>query len=196
MQVSFAEGAVLYRQGDEARGAYSLTSGMVALEHVDEEGASSILRFVSAGAFFPCGDLFGQGVHVASARAVTAVSACFIPSDRIVAALADPKVRVSLMRSGCDEAHENERIMMRLSSTDLTERLLALLAEFGDGKKADATVLVPVPWRDIAGMIGTSPEVLSRLLRRLGELRRITVEGRKVTIHERDAEDGPIRLGG
>lgn len=185
-ELSFDKGRHLFHQGDPVSGAYSLTSGLVAVERVDESGDMVIFRLLRPGAFFPCADLFADGVHGTGARALGPVEVCFIPLDRLNAALDQPAVRAALLHHTCDEARHNENTIFRLCAGQLAERILALLAELAadiavavDGTRS---LMLPVSWRDVAAMVGTSPEVLSRTLRRLADDRRLTFNGRYVTL--------------
>ncbi|MBM4116296.1 winged helix-turn-helix domain-containing protein [bacterium] len=57
-------------------------------------------------------------------------------------------------------AHENVR-------TRTVRQLLAFLADTGMGLESGAAVTVPLLRRELAQMVGTSPETLSRVLHRL-----------------------------
>lgn len=184
--LDFAKGRHLFHQGDTVRGAFSLTAGLVALERVNEDGEMVILRLLHPGSLFPCADLFADGLHGTGARAVTDITACFIPLDQLSAALGDPALCTALLRRGCDEARENEGIIFRLCAGDLGARILAVLNDLAAGITAAAdgsrSLMLPLSWRDIAAMVGTSPEVLSRTLRRLAEEGRLIFHGRYVTL--------------
>lgn len=195
-ELAFAKGHHLFHQGDPVHGAYSLTTGLVALERVDENGDMVILRLLRPGALFPCADLFADGQHGTGARALTDAVACFVPLDRLGAALSQPAVRTALLRHGCEEARQSEDAIFRLCSSDLSHRILALLNDLAaEGQTAaDGTrsLLLPLSWRDIAAMVGTSPEVLSRTLRRLAEEGRLAFNGRYVTLAAEHRDDRQV----
>lgn len=185
--LAFTKGQHLFHQGDPVRGAFSLTTGLVALERVDEHGAVVILKLLKPGAFFPCADLFADGMHGTGARALTDAAACFVTSERLMAALAEPTLRHMVMRRSGEEARASEDTIFRLCSGDLAERVLAIIEalaeELGENDAAGWTrVRMPLPWRDVAAMVGTSPEVISRLLKRLSEAGRVIVTGREVRL--------------
>ncbi|MCR6632975.1 MAG: Crp/Fnr family transcriptional regulator [Magnetospirillum sp.] len=185
-ELSFPKGRHLYHQGDAVRGAFSLTAGLVVLERVNEEGEMVILKLLKPGALFPCSDLFTDGLHATGARAMTDSAACFIPGDRLAASLADPAISRMVVEWGCHEAKENEKIIFRLCGADLGERILAVLRDLAAGtpRAADGTLslTLPISWRDVAAMVGTSPEALSRTLRRMAEHGRLCFTGRRVTL--------------
>lgn len=184
--LAFLKGRHLFHQGDAVRGAFSLTAGLVALERVNEEGEMVILKLLRPGALFPCADLFADGVHGSGARAVTDVTTCFLPMDRLSTALADPAIRTAVMRHSCHEMREDESIIFRLCAGDLAQRILALLrelaAEIEEAADGSRSLMLPISWRDVAAMVGTSPEVLSRTLKRLSDTGRLAFTGRRVTL--------------
>lgn len=187
-RVSFARGQHLYHQGDDVVGAFSLKSGMVALERLDSDGGLVVLKVLSPGAFFPCADLMGQGLHECSARALTDVEGCLVPIGRMSLALRDdPQVSLTLLKLSSMEIRRNEEAIVRLCRTDLAERLMAALMDLAEDlgtpqANGDVVIALPVAWRDMAAMVGTGPEVISRVLRRLSDAGRLTFRGRNVTL--------------
>jgi CRP/FNR family transcriptional regulator len=186
---SVSRGEHIYHQGDRVRGGFSISKGMVALERVDANGVLVILKVLQPGTFFPCSNLLDDNAYETSARALTDVSGCFVPAERLSTALRrDPDVALALLRLSSAEIRENEDTIFRLHSSDLPDRVLATLATLADemgGQDAngDLTLTLPMSWRDMAAMVGTGPEVISRLLRRLSNAGRLSFRGRNVTLH-------------
>jgi CRP-like cAMP-binding protein len=185
-EIGFDKGEHLFHQGETVRGGFSLTAGLVAIERVNEDGDLVILKVLRPGAFFPYADLFSDGQHATGARALTRVAACFVPTERLMAAMADPSLRASTMRQAAIEARETEDIIYRLCAADLGERVLAVLRQLA----GEANILdLPISWRDVAAMVGTGPEVMSRTLRKLAEAGRLSFRGRRVDLSLGDRLD-------
>lgn len=179
---AWSRGEHLFHQGEPVKGAFSLRAGLVALERVDEHGDLVVIKLLKPGAFFPCSDLFSDGHHANSARALTDAVACFVPADRLGSLLSsNPRMGLEIAKRGCGEARDNEDLIFRMASGDLGERVLALLESLADEAGA-ATFTLPLQWRDLASMVGTSPEVMSRLMRKMAEAGRVAVSGRTVTL--------------
>ena len=196
-----SRGEHLYHQGDRIRGGFSISKGMVALERVDANGILVILKILQPGTFFPCSNLLEDGLYETSARALSDVSGCFVPAERLNGALRrDPDVALALLRLSAAEIRDHENTIFRLYSTDLPDRVLTTLAALADEMGAreangDVTLTLPISWRDMAAMVGTGPEVISRLLRRLSNAGRLSFHGRNVTLHAAWAKDALIRGG-
>lgn len=192
-KLNVKRGTRLFHQGDAIAGAYSLSTGMVALERVDEDGELVILKILHPGAFFPCSGLLENGAHESSARALTDVAACFVSAERLQTAVRDdPEVPLALLKLSAAEIRENEDTIFRLCSADLPDRVVGALTSLarevgGRTPEGELCMDLPLSWRDLAAMVGTGPEVISRLLRRLTEAGRLSFSGRHVVLHDADA---------
>jgi CRP-like cAMP-binding protein len=199
-KISLGKGRHLYHQGDPVGGVYSLATGLVALERVDENGEMVILKILHSGAFFPSADLLGSGIHESSGRALTDITGCFVPAERLNTALhEDPSIGLALLKLSSAEIHENEDAIFRLCSADLPDRVLSTLTTLaaetgGRESNGDLSLTLPISWRDLASMVGTGPEVISRLLRRLADAGHISFHGRHVTLHTVSRRHAPPSL--
>lgn len=188
----FDKGGYLFHQGDALRGAFHLNSGLVALERVDEDGRLVVLKVLRSGALFPCADLFAEIPHGTTARALTDTRACFIPRERVLSAMADAATRLALLRCCAQEARDSENAIFRLCAGDLGDQILAALqAVLDEPHEEDGCLhgILPLCWRDLAAMVGTSPEVMSRTIRRLSKSGRLNVAGRAITLRPQRGEE-------
>lgn len=188
----FDKGSYLFHQGDALRGAFHLNTGLVALERVDEDGRLVVLKVLRPGALFPCADLFAHMPHGTTARALSETSACFIPRERLLSAMEDAVTRTALLQCCAQEAQDSENAIFRLCAGDLTDQILAALrAVLDECREEDGCLhgILPLCWRDLAAMVGTSPEVMSRTIRRLSKSGRLKVEGRTITLHPPGGEE-------
>ncbi|KAF0219036.1 MAG: Transcriptional regulator Crp/Fnr [Rhodospirillaceae bacterium] len=188
----FDKGGYLFHQGDALRGAFHLNSGLVALERVDEDGRLVVLKVLRPGALFPCADLFAEIPHATTARALSDSRACFIPRERMLSAMADAATRPAVLRCCAQEARDSENAIFRLCSGDLSDQIIAALQTVLDERHEENGCLhgiLPLCWRDLAAMVGTSPEVMSRTIRRLSKSGRLKVEGRAISLNPPRGED-------
>lgn len=194
--IHFARGDFLFHQGDDLRGAIHLNAGLVALERVGEDGRLVVLKVLRPPALFPCADLFADAPHASTARALTDGRGCLIPRDQMLAGMANPATRTMLLKCSAAEARDAEDAVFRLCSGDLSEQVLAALSQVIDQPvEEDGSIhgVLPLCWRDLAAMVGTSPEVMSRTLRKLEDKGRLKVKGRAVTLPPRRG-DGQGRV--
>ncbi|MGE4278337.1 MAG: Crp/Fnr family transcriptional regulator [Magnetospirillum sp.] len=178
------------------RSAIHLSAGLVALERVDEDGRLVVLKVLRPPALFPCADLFAEAPHASTARALTDGSGCLIPSEHLLAGMAYPTTRALVLKCSAAEARDSENAVFRLCAGDLSEQVMAALTHVIDQPvDEDGSVrgVLPLCWRDLAAMVGTSPEVMSRTLRKLEDKGRLKVKGRAVTLNPRRG-DGQGRV--
>jgi CRP-like cAMP-binding protein len=92
-EATFAEGDLIFREGDRGNIVYLIQEGQVALDiHVPTCGPTTILT-LRAGQFLGWSSLFGDHSKQATARAMTATRAITISVPELLAACeADPEL--------------------------------------------------------------------------------------------------------
>lgn len=177
----------LFHQGDACRGIYYLRSGMVALQRVDDQGAFIIFGLIKPGSFFSWSDLLGRGLHRNSAQAVTQAKATFIPREAFLEAMRrDPQAFTDALEQASRELQDYEDTIFRLCTADVPERLYWTLRRLAGAERSQNKAVEfksPVLKRELAAMIGTSPEGISRGIRRLEELNIARFTGRTVWLN-------------
>jgi len=184
----YKKGEYIYHQGDENLGLWCLTQGMVSLNAMDSNGKSVVVGLVPEGATLGSRAFFAEEVHSTSARAVTALTCCFIRRDVVSELIKNyPVLARSFLRHisrGLREAHET---ILRGATLSLRGRLAHLMLLFEE-KYGVATAdggrsfLLPLSRRDIAALLGTCPESLSRTIRKLHDEQLVRFNARKVNI--------------
>ncbi len=184
----FRRRQVVFHQADKVETVHYLLSGMIALERLDEGGRVTILRVLQPGSLFGWSDLLGGGTHRNGAIALQNSSVASFAADRFMAALqSSDHLASALFRHAAAHMDEYENQILRLSTLGVAERLYSLLRSLAGPELAGATegvveFKVPLMRRDLAALIATSPESLSRGIRRLEELEMATFHGTKVRL--------------
>jgi CRP/FNR family transcriptional regulator len=172
-----AKRGVLFREGAEGHAMYLLRRGHVQLHKAAPDGSEIVIKTVGPGEIFAEAVLFERDRYPVTATALTACELVLLPRRDVHRLLAHEDFRndfiASLMRK---QRYLAERIV-QLTSHDVETRLLAFLEEQFGGA---ATVEVTLSKRDIAAAIGTTPETISRLIRRLQKRRVLSWKGRSL----------------
>lgn len=164
-------GEYLFHEGDVAETGYSLLSGLLALESIHDSGEVAILRLVRPGQAFGFSDMFDSGQHSMSARALHDCVICPLAQSALVAAVeTDRSMLMSMLRWTGEETREMERQAFRATTMSIEERIMEILLDLSNGRES---FTLPVAKKDIARMVGTSPEVISRTFARLHQTGRI-----------------------
>ncbi|HVI51901.1 MAG TPA: Crp/Fnr family transcriptional regulator [Candidatus Sulfotelmatobacter sp.] len=163
----------IYNQGDPAVSIFCLIWGVVALERIDADGRMAMFGVAKGGSLLAGHDLVDKAPHRNSAQALTTSEMVVIPSDRFYAMLRhDERLLAIVMQQAAIQMSAYEEHILRLSTLDVSDRLYSTLcALVGSPSEECGPVEASTPLlkRDLAAMVGTSPETISRSLRRLEE---------------------------
>jgi len=181
-------GEHLFHQGDVSNGVWCLVSGQISVKTVDDQGRSILLRIGTEGETIGARSFFAKEKHSAGAQALTRSHCCFIRKEAINELLEDhPKIALrflEIIASNLRVAHET---VLRGATMNLRERLTYLLLEFGrqfgtETVQRSVAYTLPVSRRDLAELLGTCPESLSRAIRKLREDGVVQIKMNKVNI--------------
>lgn len=184
----------VFHQADPVEAVYYLDSGMVALERVDDDGNLTIFRVLGPGSLFAWSDLLGGGQHRNSAQTLVPSAVAAIPRKAFLATMRrEPALAALLFHQAAMQLGEYEEHILRLCTLEVPDRLYSTLRSFADAGAAEEDgvleVSVPLLKRDLAAYIGTSPEGISRGIRRLEEKAVAEFQGKhRVRLRRRAAE--------
>jgi CRP-like cAMP-binding protein len=174
-------GTELLRQGDTVRCLIHLDEGVVKNVRLEEDGSSTIVSMVGSRSLLGLVALELDGVHDLSCECVTACHVHVVPLDLLARRRqTDPSLNYAIVRMLARERRiQNWHISLR-NRRDAAERLARLLAvcpAISVVPTSDGGVkLIPLaPYRDLAGLVGITPQHFSRLLaawERRGVIRR------------------------
>ena len=185
--VSLAAGALLHGAGDKMGQLFVVHTGRLKLVRPTPGGNDRLIRVAGPG------DVVGAHAFLTGERPDHYVEAledsrlCVFDHaelGRLVAA--HPAIAVAMLRSLSERLTDAERRVAR-ASVDVPARLsgylLGLPTETLNGL---ARVTLPLPKKDIASYLGTTPESLSRAFGRLQDEGLLTIDGPLVTLLDPD----------
>jgi CRP/FNR family transcriptional regulator, cyclic AMP receptor protein len=170
---AYPQGAILFVEGQAPRGVYVICSGRVKLTATSREGKTLIVRLAHAG------DILGLHATVSGAPyelAAETLQPCqveFIKRDDFIKFLethADACLKAAQHLShNVESAYEMIRSLgLSHSVTERMARLLLVWADEGENTKDGIRLNISLTHEEIAQLIGTSRETVTRVL---GELR-------------------------
>ena len=187
-----AKGALLFAEGEEARGLYVVLSGRVKLYKMSPDGKEQILHVVSAPEAFAEAALFEEGTYPAYAEALTACQLVFFPkADFLRLIERHPRLGVNMIVSLSRLLKRFASLIEELSLKEVSSRLAKHLLDLSvraarDGKKADEVEL-DLTKTQLASRLGTVSETLSRTLTKMKAKGAIEVRGGRIRILNRPA---------
>lgn len=180
----------VYAAGSDVSQLMVVHQGSVKISRISADGHEQIVRIVGPG------DFVGETAFLTGERpdhfatAMAAGSMCVFRHEDIQQLVARyPSIGFRMLQTVGGRLAETEARLASLISGDVSSRLadylMTLPARRGPG---GLTVDLPLAKKDIASLLDTTPESLSRQLRRLGDSGVISPgQGRRIVITDVDA---------
>ena len=178
----YEKNALVYVEGEPAPGLYVVASGKVRVYKTSEDGREQDLFQASAGESINEASAFEAGPTIANAQ-VTEPSVLLLVSHEALADLMrqHPQIGMAVVRVFSARLRELASLAGDLSLRDVVARMAAVLLRL-----AGQNAVVRVPSRaELATMVGTVREVITRTLRHLESAGAIRLERGTVVILDR-----------
>jgi CRP/FNR family transcriptional regulator, cyclic AMP receptor protein len=186
---SWAQGEVIFREGDDGDTCYLLKSGAVILTREHQDGRMVALAEVRAGGMFGEMAMFRDEARSATAECAEDTSAVALLARDVQRLIRqNPDIALKLLHALADRVgRTTERLLQQSFQTVAGRVASALLAQVvarqGEGAP-DRDVLVKATQAEIAQLAGTSRESASRFLATLEREGVVSLGRGKVTVHE------------
>jgi CRP-like cAMP-binding protein len=173
VSLSWAEGDALCRAGESAQHLFVLAAGRVKLSQPTSTGTAVVTDVITPGRLSGAMSTLGQPVHDETAQALVTCCALRIGQQAFRAVVSEhPQVALRVLDDLADrlaQAHSQaghqatDTVAQRVATT-----LLRLADELGQERAGGGTLLlVPLSRADLAGLTGSTPESVSRVMSRL-----------------------------
>ena len=184
--IDMVEGESLFFQGDDAVSFYLVLSGRIKLYRVSPEGKEKVVEIMEKDATFAEALMFMDQPHYPVTATALAPSRVIGINSRDFKAMLRESVDTCflLLGSMCFRLRGLIREIDALSLDTGTVRTVSYLLEQApqDRDSFELQVAKSV----IASRLSVKPETFSRILKNLHEQEIVSIDGRNVTIHDRD----------
>ena len=184
---TYRKGQLIFAEGDEGAGFYIVQSGRVRIFKLSpESGKEQILHIMGPGESFGEVAVFTGLGFPAFAEAQVSSVLIFFPRVAFVALIRrDPSLALNMLAVLSRRLQKFARLIEDLSLKDTPARLAAHLL-YLCGKPPDADVIsLEIPKGQMAALLGTIPETLSRIMARMGRQGLIRLRGNQISILDR-----------
>lgn len=183
--VTYAAGAVVFRQGQACPDVLFVQNGTVKLAVVSRSGREGVVAMLGRGDFFGEGCLAGQTVRIATATAMAPTRVLSVPKDTMIQLLHDEHEFSDrfLVHMLARNIRIEEELIDHLfnSSEKRLARTLLLVARYG--KQSEPSRVLPRLSQEVlAGMVGTTRARVSFFMNKFRRLGFIEYNG-GLTIH-------------
>lgn len=176
--VTLAAGQTLFREGDVAPSVYEISSGIVRLTRVTENGRRQIIAFGYPGDIvgFPC-----CGRYHAECDALVPTTLVPMRADVLDDPAISPALHATLVAAALREIRLMQDHFLMLGRKSAREKLASfidvLARRVGHATRAGAVVDLPMSRADIADFLGLTTETVSRGFTQLREAGIIALRG-------------------
>lgn len=184
----YGSGEVVFAQGSANDGVYCVSGGTVGIRRLDSNGNSVLLGLAYPGDTIGYRSFLTGSEHRTSAEALGPSVVCHLGAAALSGVLAaQPGLGLRFLERSIGELEYAHDAMFRQATLSnrlkLVHLLLVLVRRHGRAQPGGAHAIdLPVSRRDLASMIGTRHETVSRIIGRLEDAGVAHFSGRQVTI--------------
>ena len=189
---SYRKGEIIFNEGDPADGFYVVVEGRVKIFKVSSDGKEQILHIF--GSRHPFGEVpvFAGQRFPAMAQAIAPSRILFLPRQAFVKLISEnPSLALNMLAVLSRRLREFTVQIENLSLKEVPGRLASYLI-FLSTEQGDArSVALKISKGQLASLLGTIPETLSRIFARMSDQGLIRVKGRIIELVDRQ---GLVRI--
>ncbi len=180
-------GEAVFFEDDPASGFYMVAEGRVKIFKVSMGGKEQILHVFGPGEPFGEVAVFHGQPFPANAATLVRSTLLYFPRQEFVRLVtANPSLALNMIAMLSLRLRRFATQIENLSLKEVPGRLASYLRYLAEEQARDDRVVLDLPKGQLASLLGTSPETLSRIFARMSEEGLIRVQGK--TIHLLDME--------
>ena len=188
----YSKGSTLFVEGQPSNGVFVLESGRVKLLAYSEEGRAIITRIAEPGEALGLPACVAGVSYEVTARLITDCRVRFIRhGDLLIMLRKDHKTALGIIRALSRLYHASHFKICSLGlSTSASDKLSKLFLHWSERTGIDAksaSIRMNFTHEELAEMIGTSRETVTRLIKSFKTRKLITLEGSTLTIPDKAA---------
>ncbi len=196
MVVSYKRRALIFSAGDPGSGFYLVMEGRVKVYMISSDGKEQILHILGPGEPFGEAPVFAGRSFPAHAVALDDCRLVFLPREAFVELVtANPSLALNLLAVLSQRLRQFAKMVDSLSLKEVPGRLAAHLLHLSARQGDKDVVELDLSKTQLASLLGTIPETLSRILGKLQRAGYIRIAGAKVTIVDRERLEELAEVG-
>jgi CRP/FNR family transcriptional regulator len=183
---AYKKGQTIFSEGDNGVGFYAIISGRVKIFKLSPEGKEQILHMMGAGEVFGEVPVFTGQEYPANAEAYINSSLLFFPRDSFIQLIKkDPSMSLNMLALLSRRLRRFAALIEDLSLKEVPGRLAAYLLYLSKRSSDKDEFELGISKGQLASVLGTIPETLSRILGKMGRQGLIRSEGSRMRILDR-----------
>lgn len=187
LEKPYARGATIFTEGQPGTGFYVLLVGRVKIFKLSPDGKEQILHIFGPGEPFGEVPVFEGRAFPANAEALDSSRALYFPRTAFVSLIErNPSLALAMLAVLSRRLRQFTVLVDNLSLKEVPGRLAAHLLYLSPDTQGPDELELDISKGQLAAMLGTIPETLSRILARLTKQGYIESDGRRIRILDRD----------
>ena len=178
---NYKRGESIFMEGDEANGFYIVAKGQVKIFKTSIEGKEQILHIYGPGHLFGEVPVFSGSHLPANALALKKSQILFLPRKAFVHLITrHPSLSMNMLGELSMRLRQFTLQIENLSLKEVPSRLASYLIVLAEEQKETNRVKLTISKGQLASLLGTIPETLSRIFAKMSSQGLILVEGRSI----------------
>ncbi len=171
----------IFMEGDKADGFYIVADGQVKIFKTSLEGKEQILHIYGPGNPFGEVPVFSGSRFPANAQALANSHILFLPRNAFVRLIAEhPSLSMNLLGELSKRLRQFTLQIENLSLKEVPSRLASYLIYLAEEQEQVDRVTLTISKGQLASLLGTIPETLSRIFSKMSAQNLIRVEGKEI----------------
>lgn len=183
---TFPKNTVILHEADTANALYIIKKGRVNITKGNEDGKEIVIAMLSAGDFFgemSLVDRAPMGTNVVTKEKCSVVVLRIQDLEPVL--MVNPEVKLKVMGVLADRLRQAYSKIAHLALMDVYGRLTQLFLSLAKPLQGDLVISHALTHQEIANMIGSSREMVSRIVKDLVRGGYITTDKRVITIRNK-----------
>jgi CRP-like cAMP-binding protein len=188
----FKKGNLIFQEGDKGDGFYIVATGKIKVFKLSFEGKEQILHIYGPGHTFGEVPVFEGKNFPASAMTIEDSNILFLPRDKFVNLITTtPALSMNMLADLSKRLRAFTIQIENLSLKEVPARLAAYILTLASEQESiqgsdDAMVTLPISKAQLANLIGTTPETISRIFKKMAAAQLIQVKTKNIYIRDMD----------
>ena len=180
----YQKGNVIFMRGEPVNYLYIVRHGRVKLYEASRDGRQQIIRILKHGDFIGELSLFKDEYHSLNAEAMEDTGMCLLPRKDFKNLIGqNPQISLSIMQILSERLAYTEKFIADLTLKSIEERLaswlMIMVEKEGVRTPQGVRISIDLSRQEVANLLGTTQETVSRKLTRLQSAGIIAIKGQK-----------------
>ena len=195
----YKRGQLIFSDGDEGTGFYLVIKGRVKIYKLSPDGKEQIMHIFGPGQPFAEVPVFEGSRYPANAETMDSCKLFFFPKKGFVSLIQEnPSLAMNMLASLSQRLKQFSHLIEILSLKEVPGRLASYLLYLSDKNGSVEEFKLDIAKSQLASLLGTIPETLSRIFAKMGGKELVRINGPQITILDRpgleDLAEGETKL--